>query len=64
LDCFAFDAEDNGVGQPLLDKRTSVEHLVFAEGFKDGGGDSGDGNGVADDVEDFERVPPCVSGGA
>lgn len=62
MDCFWFDAEDNGVGPPLLDKRTAAEHFVFAEGFEGGGGDSGDGNGVADGVEDLDGVPLSVSG--
>lgn len=44
-------------------QRSSAEHFVFAEGFEGGSRDRGDGNGIADGVEDLDGVPLCVVGG-
>lgn len=41
-----------------------AEHFVFAEGFEGGGGNSNDGNGIADGVEDFDEKYPSVLSGA
>ena len=44
-------------------QRSGAEHFVFAECFEGGSRDRGDGNGIADGVEDFDGVPLCVVGG-
>lgn len=37
-----------------------TEHFVLAEGFKGGGGHAGDGNRIAQRVEDFDGISLCA----
>jgi hypothetical protein len=47
-------------GQPLTSQRACAKNLVFAEGIEGGDGDGGNGNGVADGIEDLDGVPLCA----
>ena len=41
-------------------QRSRAEYFVLAEGFESGGGHAGNGNGVAQGVEDFDGVSLCA----
>lgn len=47
-------------GNRALLQGAGAEHFVLAEGFDSGGGHAGDGNRVAQHVEDFDGVPFCA----
>jgi hypothetical protein len=47
-----------GKSRPL--QGAGAEHFVLAEDFEGGGGHAGDGNRVAQCVEDFDGVPLCA----
>jgi hypothetical protein len=43
-------------------QRPSTEHFVLAESFESSGGSGGDGNCVADGIEDLDGIPLCAVG--
>lgn len=48
------------VRNPLPGQRSSGEHFVLAEGFECRDGNSGDGYGFTDSIEDFDGVSFCA----
>jgi hypothetical protein len=48
------------LGNPASLEGAGAEHFILAEGFQGRGRDAGDGNRVAQRVEDFDGVPLCV----